>query len=293
MSIDLAGALTEAFEDEYDIGTSVFKAGDTLPIRIIEERNAGFHGADVVEIGGQHFQGLSEAGALQPYRSPSVANLVAGSAHKDWTADRLNAYAVARNTELVPASEAPAEWEDLADPRWEGKLVLVADDPEWFKALWEYWVASGKSQAEADRLLAAIGRNAAFVTSNSLARELLAAGEFELAVSLRHTVQHEKEEGAPIDWQPAVEPLFWKPEGLAMIAEPPHPAAAVLFIDWLLGDGEKVYEEFKTDPLRKDLVVAPTVKQIPIDIEDFLANQDEWQKRYEEFVRLGAKGPDG
>ena len=78
-----------------------------------------------------------------------------------------------------------------------------------------------------------------------------------------------------------------------MIAEPPNPAAAMLFIDWLLGDGQRVFAEFKTDPLRKDLLVAPTVKQIPIDLEAFLADQDEWLKRYDAFIRLGTEGPEG
>ena len=291
--IDLGAALAEAFEDEYDVDVSVFKTGDTLVQRIVEEKKAGFHGGDVVEVGGQHFESLREAGAIQPYRSPSLTNLVAGSVHEDWTADRLNVFAVARNTALVAADEAPRTWEDLADPRWKGKLALDNEIPEWFKALWEYWASSGKSPAEADRLMDAIGRNAVFLGSGSLLRQLLAAGEFDIGVALRHSVQNEKGEGAPIDWQPSVEPLLWKADGVAMIAEPPNPAAAVLFIDWLLGDGQRVFAEFKTDPLRKDLLVAPTVKQIPIDIEDFLAHQDEWQKRYDAFVRLGTKGPEG
>ena len=129
--------------------------------------------------------------------------------------------------------------------------------------------------------------------SGSLARQLLAAGEFDLTVALRHSVQREAEEGSPIAWQPAAKPVFWKPDGVGMIAEPPNPAAAMLFIDWLLGDGQQVFAEFKTDPLRKDLLVAPTVEQIPVDLEAFLAEQDEWLKRYDAFIRLGTKGPEG
>ena len=291
MSIDLAGTLSEAFEDAYDIDMSVFKGGDTIVQRIVEERNAGFHGADVAEMGGQHLNALSDEGALQPYRSSAVDNLVAGSAHADWTADRLNVFAVARNTNLVPANEAPRRWEDLGDPRWRGKLVLNNDDPEWFAALWEHWVASGKTPAEADQLMEAIGRNATFVGSHSLARELLAAGEFDLGLSYRHTVQNDKDEdGAPIDWEPSVEPLIWKPDAVGMIAEPPNPAAAILFIDWALGEGQKVFAEAKSDPLRKDLLVAPSVKQLPVDLESFNANYDEWLERYDQFVRLGAQG---
>jgi iron(III) transport system substrate-binding protein len=258
----------------------------------VQERDAGFHGGDVVEIGGHHLIDLEDEGALQPYRSPSVADLAEGSLHEAWTAERLNMFTVARNTNRVPKDEAPKSWEDLADPRWKGKLALSTGDPEWFKTLWEYWVSSGKSAAEADRLVEAIGRNAVFIGSGSLARQLLAAGEFDLAVGLRHLVQHEAEEGAPIAWQPAVEPLFWKPDGVGMIAEPPNPAAAMLFIDWLLGPGQEVFAELKTDPLRKDLLVAPSVDRFPVDVEGFSAEQDDWLKRYDAFIRLGTKGPE-
>lgn len=293
MSIHVAAALSEAFEERHEIGTSVVKGGDTIVQRIVEETKAGVHGADVAAMGGQHLIELSHEGALQSYRSPSVSNLVAGSAHYDWTAARRNVFAVARNTTLVPANEAPREWEDLGDPRWKGKLIMNSDDPEWFATLWDYWVGSGKTPAEAERLMEAIVGNVTFVGSHSLARKLLAAGEFDLAVSYRHTIQNDTEDGAPLDWEPSVEPLIWKPDAVGIIAEPPHPAAATLFIDWVLSEGQQVFAEAKSDPLRKDLLVASSLRQILLDVEGFDANRDEWLERYERFVRLGAEGPEG
>ena len=278
---------------EYDIDTSVFKGGDTLVQRIVEERKAGFHGADVVEMGGEHLLELSDAGALQPYRSPSVANLGAGSVHADWTADRLNVSVVARNTELVPANQAPRKWEDLGthagmpSSSWSTTTRMVRGAHGPLDRL-------RQDSAEVDRLMEEIARNATFVEGTSLSpRELLAAGEFDLAISIRHTVQHDKDEGAPIDWEPSVEPLIWQPDAVGIIAEPPNPAAAMLFVDWALGYGQEVFAEAKSDPLRKDLLVAPSVKQVPFDLEGFRANQDEWLERYEQFVRLGTKGPEG
>ncbi|MET0939200.1 MAG: extracellular solute-binding protein [Gaiellaceae bacterium] len=291
-SIDVSAELAEAFEDAYDLDVSVFKSGDTLPQRMVEERKAGFHGADVVETNAINLSFLSDEDVLVPYRGPSVSGLVEGSLHKDWTADRLNVFAVAWNTKLVPKGQEPKSWEDLADPRWKGKLLLQADDYEWFKTLWEYWVASGKTPAEADRLAEAIARNAIFIDGRSLGRELLAAGEFDITVNLRHAVQSEADEGAPLAWQPAVEPMFWRPDGVAAVNGSPNPAAAVLFMDWILADGQKVFEELKTDPLRKDLLVAASAEQIPVNVEDFITEQDEWQEKYDALVPLGAKGPE-
>jgi iron(III) transport system substrate-binding protein len=291
-SIEVGSAMAEAFEDAYDLDVSVFKGGDTLTQRMVEERKAGFHGADAVETSSPNMLFLSDEDVLTPYRSPSVPGLVAGSLHKDWTADRLNMYAVAWNTKRVPKGQEPKSWEDLADPRWKGKLGLQVDDYDWFKALWEYWVASGKTPAEADRLAEAMARNAIFVNGRSFARELLAAGEFDVTVNLRHAVQNDADEGAPITWQPAVEPQFWRPDGVAVVNGSPNPAAAVLFADWILADGQKVFEELKTDPLRKDLLVAPSVELIPIDVEQYIAELDKWQKKYDALVPLGTKGPE-
>jgi iron(III) transport system substrate-binding protein len=292
-SLDVSAAMAEGFEDAYDLDVSVFKSGDTLPQRMIEEKKAGFHGADVVETNAINLSALSDEDVLAPYRGPSVSGLVEGSLHKDWIADRLNVFAVAWNTKLVPKGEEPRSWEDLADPRWKGKLLLQVDDYEWFKTLWEYWVDSGKTPAEADRLAEAVARNAIFIDSRSLGRELLAAGEFDIALNLRHAVQNDADEGAPLAWEPAVEPMFWRPDGVAAVNGSPNPAAAVLFMDWVLADGQKVFEELKADPLRKDLLVAPTVKQIPVDVEDFLAEEAEWEQKYDAIVSLGAKGPEG
>ena len=216
---------------------------------MVEERKAGFHGADVVETNAINLSFLSDEDVLVPYRGPSVSGLVEGSLHKDWTADRLNVFAVAWNTKLVPKGQEPKSWEDLADPHWKGKLLLQADDHEWFKTLWEHWVASGKTPAEADRLAEAIARNAIFIDGRSLGRELLAAGEFDVTVNLRHAVQSDADEGAPLAWQPAVELMFWRPNGVAAVNGSPNPAAAVLFMDWILADGQKVFEELETDPL--------------------------------------------
>jgi iron(III) transport system substrate-binding protein len=291
-STEVSAEVAEGFKDAYDVDVSVYKSDDTIVQRMIEEEKAGFNGADVVETNAVNLSFMSDEGLLAPYEGPSVSGLVAGSLHKDWTADRLNVFAVAWNTKLVPKGQEPKSWEDLADPRWKGKLGLQVDDYEWLKTLWEYWVSSGKTPAEADRLAEAIARNAIFVDGRSFARELLAAGEFDVTVNLRHAVQSEADEGAPVAWQPAVEPMFWRPDGVAVANGSPNPAAAVLFMDWILADGQRVFAELKTDPLRKDLLVAPTAKQIPINVEEFLAEQGKWQEKYDALVSLGAKGPE-
>jgi len=288
-SIELTTQLTEAFENAYDVDVSLFKSRAVVE-RLADEREAGFRGADVVESNAIDLDNLGEIDALSPYRSPGARNLVAGSVHEYWAADKFDTLVVAWNTDKVADGAQPSSYDDLADPRWNGRLALYVDDSEWYKTLRDYWVDEGKTTAEADRLFEAIATDALFFESRSLLRELLAAGEFDVATSIqRHNIQDMIDDGAPIAYQPAVEPAITRPDGAAIVEGPPHPATAVLFIDWLLSDGQEVIEDFGADAAREDLIPEPTVDRLPIDVEDFLTGQDHWQARYGRLVRLGQK----
>lgn len=293
-SVDLISEITDAFGDAYDIDVSIFKtSNEGLLQRVTEEQKAGFHGADVVETNAVSLLNLSGTDALALYRSPSASGLAQGSVHVDWASDKVDNMVVVWNTKNVPEGEQPKSYEELADPKWRGKISLETGDADWYQALWQYWVKSGKTPAEADRLFAAIGRNAIVVPHRSLQRELLIAGEFDVATTQqRHNIQHDIDEGAPLAYEPIVEPVVTRPDGVAIVSEPPHPAAAVLFVDWLLGDGEKVISDFGADATRNDLVVAPSVRRIAANIPDFVANQEKWEARWERVLGLGEEVPE-
>lgn len=294
-STELATELTDAFEEAYDIGVSVYKTGGSAILqRLVEERDADFHGADVVETNGVNLRLLTDEETLVPYRSPSAAALVSGALFETWTADKFDTLLAAWNADNVSGDEVPESYEELAGPRWKGRLALEVEDSAWFKSLHDYWVRSGKTSAEADRLFERIARNSVFLDGRALIRELLAAGEFDLAPSLQlHNVRDMIEDGAPLAYEPVVEPAFTRPDGVAIVDGAPHPAAAMLFIDWLLGDGQQVISDFGADAARRDLVVEPTLDRVAFDIDGYLAVEDEWTARWERLVRLGGKQSSG
>ena len=103
-----------------------------------------------------------------------------------------------------PRSEGtePHSYEDLADPRWKGTLALEADDSDWYKAIWEHLVETGKTPAEADRIFAGIARNATFVNGHTLMTQLVASGEFDITLNAYlHAVEELRREGAPLAWE--------------------------------------------------------------------------------------------
>ncbi len=190
----------------------------------------------------------------------------------------------------------PRSWEELADRRWRGRLALEAGDVPWYKTLWEYWVEEqARSEDEVDRIFQGIVRNSRVVSGHGLMTELLAAGEFAVAVtSYAHHIDPLIAKKAPLAWKPAVEPIVTLPLGSGVVRSARNPAAAMLFVDWIITDGHALLAEEETDPARKDLALGPGANELlPVDLDSLLDEQDEWTDRYERLFALGEKVPEG
>ena len=48
---------------------------------------------------------------------------------------RLNVFVQAYNTKLVKKEELPKTWEDLADPKWKGRLGIEQEDSDWLAGI--------------------------------------------------------------------------------------------------------------------------------------------------------------
>ena len=286
--------MTDAFEDAYDIDMAVYKTSrEGLLTRVAEEQKAGFRGADVIETNPINLTTLNQDGALAPYRSPQRLR----------TCGRLGARRLARregrqhgrrleHEERRARVSSPGPTRISRTRSGRGASRSSPADADWYKTVWEHWVASGKTPEEADRLFDAIGRNAVVVNGRSLQRQLLISGEVDVAAAQqRHNIQHSIDEGAPLAYEPIVEPVITRPDGVAVVPDPPNPAAALLFTDWLLSDGQDVLAEYGADATRRDLLVAPVVQRVEEDIPGFIANQDDWETRWEQRARARRAGP--
>lgn len=292
---DVAAALEEAFSDAYDIDVSLYRANtEAVAARLSEEASADFRGADVTQVDGVSLFNLERDSLLVDYRPDALGGLVAGADQKGWTVSEYRSFVVGWNTKLVEEGTQPRSWEDLADPRWKGKLVMEFGDFEWYGTLREYWIEEeGKSEAEADRLFAQMGRNARVLTGHTLMTQLLAAGEFDVAASaFASTVDEFRREGASISWRPAVEPVVVRTNGVALVREPRNPAAAVLYLEWLAGHGQKVLAELGREPARKDLVTLRGAREIRVDYARVIERQDEWRAGYERILKGAERVPE-
>jgi iron(III) transport system substrate-binding protein len=294
MSPSVVGPVVEAFEDRFGIDVAQYRANSSAVLqRLLEEALAGFRGADVVESSGPEMIRLAAEQILLPYETPALDDLIEGTRYEGWTADRLNTFVVSWNTELVAAGDRPTAWEGLADPRWRGKIAIELEDVAWYKTLWEHWVDQGLTPEQADARFEEILRNAVVVKGHTVMGELMAAGEFDAGVNYLHIVQNIAADGAPLAFEPAVEPIIARPNGVGLVAAAKHPAAATLFAEWLLTEGQEVVAEANVDPVRRDLAVAPTVERLFVDLESLTESEEEWTERFERLLGLAGSRDDG
>ena len=285
---ELLDSLAGAFSDKYDVDVSIYRASDEeLTSRLLEESQAGFRGADVVETNGPAMFALNDARVLVPYAPTALPALVPAASYPGWTTDRFNTMLMGWNTKSVPPDERPTRWEDLAKPRWKGRIALEPGDFDWYKSLRDYWLSTGKAPAEADRLLAAIARNSVVVKGHTLTVELLGAGEFDVAASaFRYLVRNAEAGGAPVGWTPPVEPVFSRPAGVGLVRGAKHPAAAMLFAEWLLSDGQELYASLSLEPARADLARRLPGRRMIVDLRSLTADAKHWVDRYDRLLKL-------
>jgi iron(III) transport system substrate-binding protein len=192
---------------------------------------------DWVGLLGKELPGVNEASARM---IDDYAGL--GLAHWDV------AFVMSYNTDQLKADEVPSRLEDLADPKWKGRLAINSAGAAPFDMMSIAW---GKDKAV--ELMKQIVDNRP-VFKNGTPGVIVAVGQGEVAVGPGQiTGTHtERLKGAPIAWKPMsyvpVIPLY-----LYVPKNAPSPNAARLFTAWAVTEGMKIQEEMEyigrvTDP---------------------------------------------
>ena len=293
---DVAAGLASAFEAAYGVDVQQYRADtETVAEKITQEAKAGVHGGDVTELDGVSLFNLNRQKLIVDYSPDGLAKLGKGANRKGWTVTEFRKFVVAWNTDHVKKGEQPKTWQALANPKWKGKLAIEAGDFEWYGTLRDYWINKlHMKPARADQIWAQIGKNALVIKGHTLMTQLLAAGEFDLAANaFSTTVDQLKAKGAPLARMPAVQPVVVRSNGVALIRGARHPAAAILYLEWLTGPGQKVAESLGRDPARRDLVAKDNFKTINVDYSKVIAHQKQWSDAYDRILSGGTPGPGG
>jgi iron(III) transport system substrate-binding protein len=240
--------LAEAFEKKYGIKVELWRAlSDKVLQRVVTEGQAKRNSVDVVETNGPEMEAIAQEKLLAEVNSPYLADLPQGAipAHRTWYADRLNFFVVGYNTNLVKREDIPATYEGFLDPKWKGRIGLEATDSEWMAAIVKIW---GEAKGmDFMRKLAAMKPD--MRKGHVLFAQLISSGEIPVGLTMyQANIESLKHKGGPIDYVP-VQPVVARPQGIGVAKAAPHPAAALLFLDFVLSpEGQKLYESMGRVP---------------------------------------------
>jgi iron(III) transport system substrate-binding protein len=294
LSALISKPIEEAFEKRFDIKVDRFRAAsETVSARITSEADANRTGADVLETNGTDmvfFQNRRDI--LVPYTSsPYRSGIPKAGRYATFTADRVEKYAVSWNTNALPAGGPPKSWEDLATARFKGKISMEPTDQDWFAALWTYLSKKQHwTSAKLNRVFTGIAKNSVITRGHTTMATLLAAGQFAVALSPHaQSIQQLQDDGAPLAFKPFVNPVIFRNQGIGIVYRLKHPAAALLFYDWLLEKtgGQRVLLDNNAEPARTDVGESTfkAAKKAAIDLRAIVARFDFWTKKYDTFIR--------
>ncbi len=237
-SDDLA-VLSAAFEKKAGIKPQFWRASneDVLQ-RGVTEEHSGRHSADLFDTGAAGLEGLRRESLLHPVASPVFAELMPQAiAPGVWTGTRLQIISAAYNTNLIASKDLPTSYADFVDPRWKGKLTVETDDIDWFATL-----VTSMGEDKGVKLLQDIvaANGVTLRKGHSLIANLVAAGEAPLAITTYYyKVAQMKQAGAPVDTF-NLDPTVARVDGIGLSNNAPHPASALLYMDFLLGEGQAI-----------------------------------------------------
>jgi iron(III) transport system substrate-binding protein len=279
--------LINVFEADYPFlkVNALTASGGALLSRVLTEYRARSYLYDVFNTRSTTINTLRKADAIMRYRTPHRRLLRDGFYDKEGFFNGIFATPLVFifNTKLTSRKEAPRSIEDLANPKWTGKLALDTESYDWLAALMDYY-----GEEKGMELARKIGNQKLNVRRGpTLLTQLVAAGEFPVEIDgYQQEAIAQKKKGAPIDYnfpEPFVPAKSLIP--IYMASRPPHPHAAALLADFLMSKkGQEIMYGHGRWVAHKEIRTKG-----PDDIGDrkvVIPAPDKWGDRYQELVEL-------
>ena len=293
-NLDESGPLVEAFTDATDLEVDLYRAGsEALLQRVLQEAQADYAGTDVIATNGTELQILSREGVLLPLETPVREEISEAARFDDWLGVYLNVFVAGWNTDAV--SEPPTSWEQVLTG-YPDTLAMELGDWDWFSTLvQEHFMGDlGMTEEEAVELVREAARNATPVDGHTTMVELMIAGEFDVVASAyQHRMEALVGEGAPIAWEPAVEPIIMRPNGIAIHCDADLPATSLLFTEFMLTDGQELLPGLDRTPANVNAGggIPDQYELISVDLDNILEQQEKWEELYTEILREAGSPP--
>ena len=241
-------AMIKAFETKYPgVRVEAYRvSGADITARMVEEAKAKRPLVDAIETTEGNLMFQRDAQLIRPYFSPHFAaypNEAKEPAERGlyfWATARESYIGFAYNKNLLPKAAVPKNFEGLLHPQLKGRMGLTHDDTS-------YKVMGAILRTKGPELIKKLkGQEISLHTIIPPALlDLIASGEILAGPAIfRNHVKVAIAKGAPVDWVP-LDIVPTNVGGAAIAFQPPHPSAALLMADYLLGpEGQGLLEKY-------------------------------------------------
>ena len=273
---DLSGIKINRIDAEPDPLVERLKAeGDKSPCDVFITTDAG------------RIERARQAGLLQPVSSEALAKAVPAHLRdpdNNWFGFSERARVILYNKEKVAAAQAPQNYEDLADPKWKGKLLIRSSGHIYNQSLVGSLLAAlgpEKTEAWAKGVAANLARPPRGGDTDQI--KGVAAGEAEICVSntyyyvnlLRSKKPEERELAAKVGLvfpNQSNRGTHVNISGGAVARNAPNKAVAVRFLEYLVSaQAQRYFAEGNSEyPVVKGVELSPELRSLGAFKEDQL-----------------------
>jgi len=272
-----ADAVCRLFTERYpDVKCNAVRAtGQVIYQRLMQEIGAGAMQADVFSTNDvAQMVELKATDKLVEYTPDNLQYMVPAIRKFGepgyWFTSSIAPYAIGYNTNLVSEADAPRNWTDLLDPKWKDQVAIPhpgfsGSAGTWVIAMrdmygWEFFDKLEENKPQISRSVAD-------------SANLIVSGERKIAVVPVNRAAVDAYNGAPVEPVYPTDGLVLPPGSTGLLAGAPHPNAAKLFAEFILGkEVANYYQGDQRFPLRADTTPPETLK--PLDDMKFIMVED-------------------
>ncbi|MEX0804775.1 MAG: extracellular solute-binding protein [Candidatus Binatia bacterium] len=281
--------LAAAFETKYP-GVKVEAYRGTrqeLGARILAESQANRHIVDTIETTIPLFKLLKDNKLIVPYYFPTESKYPDHVKEKGpkglvyWAIDRESHIGLAYNKNSIPANLVPKNYEGLLRPELKGKIGFAGSDTG-------VTVVGAMLKFKGEEYLKKLNEQnpAVHNVSGRALLDMVISGEVGVSpTTFRNHVEVSLKAKAPIAWVP-MDVVPSNSGSTAVSAHAPHPHAALLLADFILGEGgQKVLDQYEYGSPIKDYGFKRWYPEQGLTTQQYEKLDERWNKALRELAR--------
>jgi len=281
--------LAAAFEAKYPgvVVESYRATRQELSARLTAESQSKRYIADTMETTIPLLKLLKENQLLLPYYFPTHAKYPDPVKEKGpkglffWAIDRESHIGLAYNKNQIPAKLAPRNYDGLLRPELKDKIAFAGSDTG-VTVTGAMLKFKGEEYVKKLKTLSPAVHN----VSGRALLDLVISGEVGVSPStFRNHVEVSLKAGAPIEWVP-MDVVPSNSGSTAVLARAPHPHAALLLADFILGPGgQKVLEEYEYGNPTKEYGFKRWYPEQGLNAEQIDKLEEKWRNTLRDLTR--------